>query len=152
MSNSLLPGPLDSRPKSNNDSFSPTLAPMSPTNTTSNNNDIKSLKNIPSSNTEKTDANPCKNDIMMVKRPEIHALMENERKTLRKIQVDTVTVIVNKRITTPATLKVRPSKGSYNLNVSQSYLKTFSTMKINDPTLKIITSQNKSLLTQFYNS
>lgn len=101
---------------------------------------------------KKPDANPCKNDIMMAKIPENDALMENERKTLRKIQVDTVTVIVNKRITTPVTLKVRPNKGSYNLNVSQSYLKTFSTMKINDPTLKIITSQNKRLLTHFYNS
>ena len=60
----------------------------------------------------------------------------------RTIQIATAAVIVNKRITTPVTLQIRPNKGSSNVNVAVAHRNIFSAMKLKDPTLKIITPQN----------
>ena len=79
----------------------------------------------------------------MAKIPENDYLNEIKRKTLKRIQVTTATVIANKRFLTPITLQVIPNKGIYNIDVSQAHRNIFSAMKMNDPTLKIITPQNK---------
>ena len=80
---------------------------------------------------------------MMAKIPENDYLNENKRKTLKRIQVINATVIANKRFLTPITLEVRPNKGIYTIDVAQAHRNIFSAMKMNDPTLKIITPQNK---------
>ena len=63
--------------------------------------------------------------------------------TQRTIEIATVAVIVNRRITTPVTLQLRPSKESTNLNVLKAHKNIFSAMKLIDPTLKLITFQNE---------
>ena len=76
----------------------------------------------------------------MAKSPENE---ENNDNTMqRTIQIATAAVIVNKRITTPVTLQIRPNKGSSNVNVAVAHRNIFSAMKLKDPTLKIITPQN----------
>ena len=65
--------------------------------------------------------------------------------TQRTIEVATVAVIVNNRITIPITLQIRPSRGSTNLNVLKVHQNIFSAMKLIDPTLKIITFQNDTI-------
>ena len=57
------------------------------------------------------------------------------------LQLASAAVIVNKRITTPIILEIRPNQESSNLNVAKAHHNIFSTLKLNDPTLKIITSQ-----------
>ena len=57
------------------------------------------------------------------------------------IEIATVAVVVNRRITTPVTLQLRPSKESTNLNVLKAHKNIFSAMKLIDPTLKLITFQ-----------
>ena len=63
--------------------------------------------------------------------------------TQRTNEITTAAVIVNHRITTPVTLQLRPSKGSTNLNVLKAHKDIFSTMKLIDPTFKLITFQNE---------
>ena len=43
--------------------------------------------------------------------------------TQRPIEIVTATVIINNRITTPVTLKIRPGKGNATINVANSQKK-----------------------------
>ena len=76
----------------------------------------------------------------MAKTPENE---ENDDNTMqRTIKIATAVVIINKRITTPVTLQIRPNKGSSSVNVAVAHRNIFSAMKLKDPTLKIITPQD----------
>ena len=79
-----------------------------------------------------------------MKDPELSA-EENNTMTQRTIEVATATVIVNNKITTPVTLQQKPSKDTTNLNVLKVHHNISSAMKLIDPTLKIITFQNKTI-------
>ena len=70
---------------------------------------------------------------------------EEENNIQRTIELASVAVIVNKRITTPVILEIRPNHGSSTLNVAKTHRNICSTMKLNDTTLKIITSQNVNI-------
>ena len=78
-----------------------------------------------------------KNDMLMAKIPE----SEDDDNNKRILQLASAAVIVNKRITTPIILEIGPNQESSNLNVAKAHRNIFSALKLNDPTLKIITSQ-----------
>ena len=61
------------------------------------------------------------------------------------IEVASTAVIINNRITTPATLQIRPKNGKSSIEIAQVHLNIFHAMQIIDPTLKIITFQNESI-------
>ena len=56
----------------------------------------------------------------------------NKILTQRTIEVTSTAVIVNNRITIPATLQLRPTTGSTNLNVAQTYRNVFAAMEISN--------------------
>ena len=56
----------------------------------------------------------------------------------RTLQLATQAVIVNKRITIPVTLELKPIIGHSNINIVLAYLNIFISMKRTDPTLKLI--------------
>ena len=57
----------------------------------------------------------------------------------RTLQLAIQAVIVNKRITTPVTLEIKPILGRSKLNIALAHLNIFITMKKTDLTLKFIT-------------
>ena len=61
----------------------------------------------------------------------------------RTIEVASAAVILNNRITTPVTLQIRPKSGKSSIKIARVHRNIFHAMKIIDPTLKIITFQNK---------
>ena len=65
--------------------------------------------------------------------------------TQRTIEVASAAVIINNRITTPVTLQIRPKSGKSSIEIAQVHRNIFHAMKMIDPTLKIITFQNKSI-------
>jgi len=75
------------------------------------NNIHPSNENTTTSNTNKNKEQRPEIEIMTLKDPE---LLPNAKNTMtqRTIEIATATVIVNYRITTPVTLRLRPSKGS----------------------------------------
>lgn len=77
----------------------------------------------------------------MKKKPE----KEEDDKNRRTIKLASAVVIVNKRNTTPVILEIHPNQGSSNLNVAKAHRNVFSALKLNSPTLKIITSQNVTI-------
>ena len=81
---------------------------------------------------------------MTLKDPELPPNVNNTV-TQRTIEIVTVVVIVDHRITTPVTLQLRPSKGSTNLNVLKAHTNIFPTMKRVNPILKLITFQNETI-------
>ena len=87
---------------------------------------------------KKNEGKPPKNDIITLNVPEATAEANNTM-TQRIIEVVTVAFFVNNNITTPIILQIRPSKGSSNLNVLKAYENIFTTMKLIDPPLKLIT-------------
>ena len=62
--------------------------------------------------------NQKKIDVLMAKIPENTDIIDDDTLMQRTIQIVTTSVIVNKRITTPVTLQIRPNKGSFNVNVA----------------------------------
>ena len=62
----------------------------------------------------------------------------------RTLQLATLVVIINKRITTPVTLELKPVKGKSTVNVALSHLNIFIAMRKTDLTLKLIT-ENASI-------
>ena len=65
---------------------------------------------------------------------------EEDDNNRRTIELAPAAVIVNKRITTPVILEIRPDLGSSILNITKVRRNIFSALKLKDPTLKIITS------------
>ena len=86
----------------------------------------------PTKQHQMTSSNSDKNDVLMAKIPE----NEEENSIQRSIELAPATVIVNKRITTPVILEIRPTYGSSIMNVAKGRRNIFSAMKLNDPTLK----------------
>ena len=64
--------------------------------------------------------------------------------TERTIKIATAVVIINNRITTPVTSEIRPGKENLIINVANSH-KKISTMKLVDPTIKIISFTHKTI-------
>ena len=55
------------------------------------------------------------------------------------LQLATQAVIVNKRITTPVILEIKPLHGRSNLNIALAHLNIFIAIKRTNSTLKLIT-------------
>ena len=70
------------------------------------------------------------NDVLMAKSPESAKDNDDDTKPDRTLQLATTSVIVNKRITTPATLELRSTHGSSDLNVAKAHRIFFITMKM----------------------
>ena len=70
------------------------------------------------------------NYVLMAKSPESTKDNDNDTKPDRILQLATTSVIINKRITTPVTLELRPTHSSSDL-----------AMKMKDPTLKLISNK-----------
>ena len=94
---------------------------------------------IPPSNENTTTFNTNKNkeqrpevEIMTLKDPELPPNANNTM-TQRTIEIATAAVIMNRRITTPVNLQLRPSKGSTNLNAlkTQKYFLRHETYRPN---------------------
>ena len=83
------------------------------------------------------------NNVIMAKISE----NEDDNNNQKTIQNASAIVIVNKRITTLSILEIRPNQGNFNLNAAKTNRNIFSAMKLNDPTLKITTSQNVTIYT-----
>ena len=70
-----------------------------------------------------------------------------------QITIDITTVVfrINKRITTPVTLEIRPSNGASNLDVAPTRRNIFMVLKLIEPTVKLFTPGNatKDLLDMF---
>ena len=60
----------------------------------------------------------------------------------RILKLATQVIIVNKSITTPVVLEIKPVKGRSNLNVALAHLNIFIALKKIDPTLKLITDNS----------
>ena len=69
------------------------------------------------------------NEVLMAKSPESAKDNDDDTKPDRTLQLVTTSVIVNKRITTPVTLKLRPTHGSY---VAKAHRNNFIAMKMKD--------------------
>ena len=70
---------------------------------------------------------------------------EDDANNQRTIQLASAAVIVNKQITTLVILEIRPNQGRYILNVIKAHCNIFTAMEVNDPALKIVTSQNATI-------
>ena len=92
-------------------------------------------KNTSGDTVENSAKKTPENDILMAKSPESAKYNDDDTKSVRTLQLATTSVIVNKRITTPVTLELRPTYGSSNLNVAKVHRNIFIAMKMKDPTL-----------------
>ena len=72
---------------------------------------------------------------------------EENQQANRTLQIDTTAVIVNKKITIPVTLEIRPKHDSSNLNIVFEHRIIFILMKKKDPSLKLIT-ENQTIDTE----
>ena len=61
---------------------------------------------------------------------------EEENNIQRTIELASAAVIVNKTMTTPVILEIRPNHRSSTLNVAKTHRNICSTIKLNDTTLK----------------
>ena len=88
-------------------------------------NIIKSYEMVPINVITKKETNSDKNNILMAK------ISENEEENIiqRTIEFTSTAVIVNKRITTPITLEIKPTHGISTLNVAKYYRNIFSATK-----------------------
>ena len=105
-----------------------------------NNNDNNNKGNGNASETKKQKSKTIENDILMAKTPQ----NDDTDTTIieRTLQLATQAVIVNKRITTPVTLELKPILGKSNINIALAHLNIFISMKKTDPTLKLITDNS----------
>ena len=83
-----------------------------------------------------------KNDVIVAKSAENATGNDDDTKLYRTLQLATNSVIVIKRITIPVTLELRPTHGSSNLNVARAHRNIFISMKMKDPTLKLIANDS----------
>ena len=67
----------------------------------------------------------------------------------RTLQLSTQVVIVNKRITTPVTLELKPILGHSNINIALAYLNIFIAMKKTDPWMRVMFDMTVHLLLMF---
>ena len=65
--------------------------------------------------------------------------------TQRTIEIATAAVIINNHTTTPVTLEIRPGKGNATINVANSHKILFSSMKLVDPTITVLTFTHKTI-------
>jgi len=74
---------------------------------------------------------------------------ENEDDDNNKItiQLASAVVIINKRIITPVIIEIRPNQRNFNQNLANTHRNIFLALKLNDPKLNIITSQNVMIYT-----
>ena len=98
-------------------------------------------KNTSGNTTENSAKKIPESDVLMAKSPESVKDNDDDTKPDRTLQLATTSVIVNKRITTPVTLELRPTHGSSNLNVAKAHRNIFIAMKMKDPTLKLISNE-----------
>ena len=63
--------------------------------------------------------------------------------TQRTIEVATVAVIVNSKVTTPVTLQIKPKNEKANTKIAQIHRNIFYAMKMIEPTQEVITFQDK---------
>ena len=98
-------------------------------------------KNASGDTMEKFASKTPENDVLMVKSPENTKVNDDDTKLDRTLQLATTSVIVNKRITTPVTIELKPTYVSSNLNVARVHRNIFIPMKIKDPTLKIFSNE-----------
>ena len=103
-------------------------------------------ENITTSEGNKNEEKTPEIDIIMLKDPALPADANNKMRQ-RTIDRATAVVIVNNRITTLITLRLRPTKGSTILNVLKSHKNIFSAMKFIEPRLKLIAFQNEIIYT-----
>ena len=57
------------------------------------------------------------------------------------IEITNAAIIINNRITTPVTIKIRPETGSPNFDVGKIHRNIFSIIQLVELILKVITSQ-----------
>ena len=123
----------------------------SPTKTKAKSNTMpESMKKHTKTQAEKSVAFTPQNDRPTLKTPVEIDDVDNRTSPLslltqRTIEVASAAVIINNRITTPVTLQIRPKSGKSSIEIAQIHRNIFHAMKMIDPTLKIITFQNKSI-------
>ena len=98
-------------------------------------------KNTSSDTTENSAKKTPESGVLMAKSPKSKNDNDDDTKSDRTLQLASTSVIVNKRITTPVTLELRPTHGSSNLNVAKSHRNIFIAMKMKDPTIKLISNE-----------
>ena len=81
------------------------------------------------------------NEVLMATSLEKTSVNDGAAKLDRALQLTTTSVIVNKRITTPIILELRQIHGSSNLNVAKAHRNIFISMKMKDPTLKLVSNE-----------
>ena len=101
-------------------------------------------ENVTTSEGSKNEEEIPEIDIMVLNDPEVPA-ETNTTMTQRTIEIATVAVIVNNRLTNPVTFQLLPTKGNTNLNVFKAHKNSFSATEFIDPTLKLITFQNETI-------
>ena len=119
-------------------SLSSTISP----NTTTTNNDTNYAIKLPPIQKK---VNSNKNEMLTAKISENEDT--NNDTNRRKIQLSFVVVIINKLMAIPVTIEFRPNHGISSLNVAKVHRNIFSRLKLNDPTLKMITFQNVTIYT-----
>ena len=123
----------------------------SPTKTKAKSNTMpESMKKHTKTQAVKSVAITPQNDLPTLKTPvEIddidNSTLPSSLLSQRTIEVASAAVIINNRITTPVTLQIRPKSGKSSIEIAQVHRNIFHAMKMIDPTLKIITFQNKSI-------
>ena len=76
-------------------------------------------KNASGDTMEKFASKTPENDVLMVKSPENTKVNDDDTKLDRTLQLATTSVIVNKRITTPVTIELRPTYGSLHIHENE---------------------------------
>ena len=87
-------------------------------------------KNTSGDTTENSAKKNPESDVLMAKSPESAKDNDDDTKPDRTLQLATTSVIVNKRINTPATLELRSTHGSSDLNVAKAHRIFFIAMKM----------------------
>ena len=91
---------------------------------------------------KKSEGENPNNDILTIKNPK--QVIDNIM-TQRTIGIATATVITNTRIANPVTTEIRPGKGNAIINVANSHKKSFSVMKLVNPTIKDLNFTHKNI-------
>ena len=98
-------------------------------------------KNANRNKIDKSRTTTPNNDEIMVESPGNEYSNDDNTKLDRTLQLVTTSVIINKHITNPVTLELRPNHSISNINVTRVHHNIFIFIKMKDPTLIIISNE-----------
>ena len=100
---------------------------------------IIKIKKKNSNKHDKAERTMDKNDTLIAKSSQNDKTNDEQQKMEQTSHIATQAVIINKRVTNPFTLAIRPTHGCSNLNVVVAHRNVFIAMKMKESALKVLT-------------